>query len=89
MILPANLKTIADEAFRGVDAKHIIVPASVTEIGANAFDGCIDKLRVEITSPVIDIDENAFGDTNVYILCLEGSPAMEFAIEHGYPYKLH
>lgn len=89
LALPANLKTIADEAFRGVDAKHIIVPASVIEIGANAFDDCIDKLRVEITSPVIDIDENAFGDTNVYILCLEGSPAMEFAIEHGYPYKLH
>ena len=88
MILPASLTVIGQEAFTGIKAKYVVVPATVTEIGANAFDNCPGGMSVEITSSSIDIDEDAFGDTSVVIVCPDGSPAMEFAVANGYTYQI-
>ena len=88
MTLPASLTVIGREAFTGIKAKYVVVPATVTEIGANAFDNCPGGMSVEITSSSIDIDEDAFGDTSVVVVCPDGSPAMEFAVANGYTYKI-
>lgn len=88
MPLPASLTVIGQEAFTGIKAKYVVVPATVTEIGANAFDNCPGGMSVEITSSSINIDEDAFGDTSVVIVCPDGSPAMEFAVANGYTYQI-
>lgn len=88
LALPADLTRISEGAFSGVSARYVLVPAGVKEIGANAFDDCPDGMRVEIASAEIFIHENAFGDSNVVIICQEGSPAMNFALAHGIEYQL-
>ena len=52
LILPENLTTIEDDSFRGIGAQKIVIPESVTTIGANAFAECPNLLVVEVpTNP--------------------------------------
>ena len=59
----SKLTRIGTEAFRGDPGiKSITIPASVTDIGNNAFDVC-DLSNVTIQSPVITIGDWAFNDS--------------------------
>ena len=58
--LPAGLKSIQQEAFRGSAAESIVLPDGCTEIGAKAFADCAMLRRVEIPASVAVIAEDAF-----------------------------
>ena len=44
LVLPASLTTIESEAFKGLNVRFIQVPATVTSIAADAFDGDVALL---------------------------------------------
>lgn len=44
--IPAGLTEIADYAFAGTKITEIIIPSTVTKIGAHAFEGCTSLERV-------------------------------------------
>ena len=46
LTLPASLKKIEAEAFEGITAEVIVVPATVTEIGSKAFANCPNLRKV-------------------------------------------
>ena len=47
LVLPASLTTIESEAFKGLNVRYIQVPATVTSIAADAFDGDVALLVPE------------------------------------------
>ena len=85
MKLPAGLKSIQQEAFRGSAAESIVLPDGCTEIGAKAFADCSMLRRVEIPASVAVIAEDAFeGCSNeLVIVTPKGSSAESFAQAHG------
>ena len=85
MKLPAGLKSIQQEAFRGSAAESIVLPDGCTEIGAKAFAACTGLRRVEIPASVAVIAEDAFeGCSNeLVIVTPKGSAAESFAQAHG------
>ena len=85
MKLPAGLKSIQQEAFRGSAAESIVLPDGCTEIGAKAFADCAMLRRVEIPASVAVIAEDAFeGCSNeLVIVTPKGSAAESFAQAHG------
>ena len=46
--LPADITTIGDEAFFGIDAEAVYIPSSVTHIGNRAFANCPNLQSVNI-----------------------------------------
>ena len=85
MKLPAGLKSIQQEAFRGSAAESIVLPDGCAEIGAKAFADCATLRRVEIPASVAVIAEDAFeGCSNeLVIVTPKGSAAERFAQAHG------
>ena len=65
------------------------IPAGVTTINANAFNGC-DRIKcVEIPSGVVNIGSGAFsGCTDLVILCDENSYAHTYAVENDITFQL-
>ena len=62
MILPNDLVTIEDEAFRGVNAKAVKIQGSVTAIGANAFaDSQVNKIFIPTSVTSIAADALPLG----------------------------
>ena len=85
MKLPADLKIVQQEAFRGSAAESIVLPDGCAEIGAKAFAACAMLRRVEIPASVAVIAEDAFeGCSNeLVIVTPKGSAAESFAQAHG------
>ena len=85
MKLPAGLKSIQQEAFRGSAAESIVLPDGCTEIGAKAFADCAMLRRVEIPASVAVIAEDAFEGCSheLVIVTPKGSAAESFAQAHG------
>ena len=85
MKLPADLKIVQQEAFRGSAAESIVLPDGCAEIGAKAFAACAGLRRVEIPASVAVIAEDAFeGCSNeLVIVTPKGSAAESFAQAHG------
>jgi len=66
--LPADLKTIEDEAFMNLACEAVIIPEGCTAIGARAFANCEALTYVRIPASVKDIAANAFeGCDKVFI----------------------
>ena len=61
LILPNTLKTIGSDAFKYSSFISVVIPDSVTSIGANAFLGCSCMTEVKIGNSVQSIGEWAFG----------------------------
>lgn len=62
--LPNSLTTIGNSAFYQVYASKLILPASVTSIGTNAFSGAsMLEIHVKATTPP-SIQSNSFGSLN-------------------------
>ena len=86
--LPAELREIEAEAFRGLSAEHIVLGGSVEVIGAGAFADCPNLYRIDVPASVRAIDDTAFDGTNVTIVCSLGSFAQQWAETHGVPWLL-
>lgn len=59
-ILPDGLKVIEAEAFLGVDAEAVIIPAGCTEIRSRAFANCPNLVYVVLPDSVTTVADDAF-----------------------------
>ena len=71
MKLPAQLKTIEEEALSGIFAQAIIVPNGCMTIKANAFADCPNLVYVWIPKSVTSISEHAFDGCSQVIVDYE------------------
>lgn len=60
IVLPRNLKAIADGALGGSGIKSLTIPEGVTHIGISAFGNCRQLESATIPAGVIEIGENVF-----------------------------
>lgn len=85
LMLPAELTTIADEAFTDNAAHCIIIPAGCVSIGASAFANCSQLESVTLPASVSFIADDAFtGIDRLLISAPAGSYAASWTINHGY-----
>lgn len=59
MILPNELLSIGDNAFRGTGLSTVTIPRSVTKIGTNAFPSC----NLKVYQPSAGYDYNSSNKT--------------------------
>ena len=90
LTLPSMLSTVESEAFAGVGAQMIIVPASVDEIESRAFADCtnLETLYFE-GSPFSIASDILSGCNNVTISVVQGSSAERWAKRFGYTVVYH
>ena len=67
LTLPAGLRSIGSEAFRGSACEAVIIPDGCTSIGSRAFAYCPDLLYVRIPSSVRSIAADAFEGSGAYL----------------------
>ena len=80
--LPDSLAAIEDDAFAGIAATVIEVPAGCSSIGARAFSGCAHLEQIRIPGNCA-VGEYAFaGCEDVQIFSSEGSPAQAYCLAH-------
>ena len=90
LTLPNMLSVIESEAFAGVNAQTIIIPASVDEIGSKAFANCpnLETLYFEGSPYSIALNILA-GCSNVTVSAVQGSSAEKWAVRAGFPVVYH
>ncbi len=84
--LPALLTVIDDSACEDTALEWVVIPGSVTAIGARAFASCDGLLAVTIPAGVTLIDATAFDGSPVLLLVPAGSYAQSWAQNNGVPY---
>ena len=85
--LPAMLKTIEREAFRGIDAQEIYIPKGVKTIGAYAFADCESLRIVHIPATVDAISSSAFnGCEDIKFITEAYGESTDFAEAHEIEY---
>ena len=62
LIIPEGTTTITDYAYAYANYKCVVIPDSVTSIGSNAFNGCLNLTSITIPDSVTSIGEAAFYD---------------------------
>lgn len=83
MVLPAGLKEIGQEAFRGIPPCRVSVPEGCECIRANAFADIWQTLYIRIPASCI-VEEDAFsGCRDVLIFAPPGSSAEAYCRSHG------
>ena len=86
--LPKNLKTIEAQAFVGITARKIVVPAGVSEIKSKAFANCPNLEYLELPAGQIKIaDDVLYGCSGVTVICPVGSAAETWAKKNGFSVK--
>lgn len=79
LVLPAGLKKIESDAFRGSAAKYCVLPEGIEEIADGAF-ACENLRVIRVPASLENIGAGAFDGTGgLSILCPEGSAAVEYA----------
>ena len=63
--LPNSIETIGVKAFYGTPLTQIVIPDSVTYIGAGAFENCKNLESVKLSKNTKHIDISAFADTAI------------------------
>ena len=87
LTLPEDIRAVEAEAFSGVTAEAVVIPAGAATIDAYAFAGIPSLRFAVIPDSVYAIDATAFsGCPDVCIVCETGSGAYYFAIENGLDY---
>lgn len=84
VFLPEDLTTIEEEAMQGINAKMIVVPASVTSIGSRAFADASELALLAFEGyPQTLADDMLDGCQHVTIDAFSDSAAVDWAMEHG------
>ncbi len=89
--LPASLKTVEAEAFRGdTNLRDVILPEGTTTIGSGAFADCSGLWMVLVPGSVTSIASDAFDRNNPHLtlLVLQDSPAHVYAADHGIRFQI-
>jgi hypothetical protein len=82
LTLPAVMRTIEDEAFAGIAAEQVTIPEGARSIGSRAFADCDSLLLVVIPASVTSIADDAFENSDVAVICPEGSYAASWCDTH-------
>ena len=86
--LPAQLKVIEEEAFTGMGAEVIIIPAATQNIKARAFVGCDDlKAIIFEGSPQSIANDIVIDPENVSVFVIKDSDADAWARQAGFRVK--
>lgn len=84
LILPADLTTLEESAFEGIDAAIVIVPEGVKAIGSRAFASCPNLKHVRVPDSVASLASDAFaGCGTVYLYGPKGGAAQDYSKDHG------
>jgi hypothetical protein len=85
LVLPSSLHIIEEEAFEGVTAQQIVVPASVQTIGSSSFANCPNLLVVYFEGTSADISGDLFtGCRNNVVISIPANSALAaWANAHG------
>ena len=86
LTVPAMVRIVEDSAWENcVSLEQVVFTGGqITAIGRNAFKDCANLLLIEIPASVSEIGSNAFsGCPKLTILCLEHSPAHQYALDNG------
>ena len=89
--LPAGVKTVEAEAFRGdTSLRYVILPEGTTTIGSGAFADCGGLWMVLVPGSVTSIAADAFDRNNPHLtlLVLQDSPAHVYAADHGIRFQI-
>lgn len=83
--LPDTVTKIEGYAFMGCSSlESLALPISTSSIGTGAFQDCSGLKEITIPSAVTTIEEEAFDrETDMKIICEEGSKAYEYAHAYG------
>ena len=75
LLLPADLTSIEDEAFAGLEVEKVVIPASCEYVGHRAFANCKSLKIVQfIDGDNVDVEEDFLkGSPNARIVAPEGS----------------
>ena len=85
--LPEQLTVIEEEAFLGIAAERVDIPANVVRIEARAFADCPALREIHIPATVLEIDSQALaGCENVKVYGETGSAAEGFASAAGFAF---
>lgn len=85
--LPAMAKQIEAEAFTGISAQQVVIPAGTLSLGERAFADCGSLLIAVIPTSVNDIAENAFAGTDIAVICPADSYAAAWCDGHNIPHN--
>lgn len=85
--LPAMAKQIEAEAFMGISAQQVVIPAGTLSLGERAFADCGSLLIAVIPTSVNDIEENAFAETDIAVICPADSYAAAWCDDHHIPHN--
>ncbi len=85
LVLPADLKTIEEQAFTDMEAEEVVIPAGTVSVGALAFSDSASLILVRIPDSVTEIADNAFSGCHPDLLVVgkSGSEAERFASAAG------
>ena len=83
MRIPAMMKIIDEEAFCGIAAEQVVIPSGAASVGSRAFADCGRLLLVVIPDSVTSIEDDAFEDSDVAVICPDGSYAAGWCDEKG------
>ncbi len=85
--IPAMMSTIEAEAFMATAAEQINVPEGTVIIGDKAFANCDDLRLVVIPGEETVLEGDPFADSDVAVICPEGSAAAAWCDNHGIPHN--
>ena len=85
--IPAMMKQIGEEAFEGVAAQQVVIPAGTRSIGTRAFADCGSLLIAVVPASVNNIAENAFAGTDITVICPADSYAAAWCDDAHIPHN--
>jgi len=81
---PAFLTEIEAEAFSGISAVQILLPAEVVSIGAEAFGNCASLQYLFIPGMTTELAEGVLaGSSQAAVVCCEGSAAHQWCLDNN------
>ena len=81
------MKQIGEEAFEGVAAQQVVIPAGTRSIGTRAFADCGSLLIAVVPASVNNIAENAFAGTDITVICPADSYAAAWCDDAHIPHN--
>ena len=80
-------KQIEAEAFMGISAQQVVIPAGTLSLSGRVFADCGSLLIAVIPASVNGITENAFAGTDIAVICPAGCYAADWCDEHRIPHN--